>query len=196
MEVATLVTVLAPAVVKSKGVDKSHWATYSLWDTPNSFVPSGDVESILESIKSGGTLITLGKSSDFAIDKLRVPAHNVLKDLDEKEFYTPGSLLSIKLDNTHRLSYGMNETAVVRYTNKSPAFNLRPHIQESKAVGYFEENNPLKSGWLIGAEKLEGKTALAIIPVEKGNVIMFGFRPQSRGQTFGTFKLLFNAIYY
>jgi hypothetical protein len=152
------------------------------------------VESILEFVKSGGTLITLGKSSVFAIDKLRVPAKNVLQDINEKDFFVPGSLLEIKLDNSHPLSYGMNKNVIVRFTKNSPVFDLQPYILESKAIGYFDENNPLRSGWLIGAEKLAGKTALAVIPVEKGNVIMFGFNPQSRAQTFGTFKLLFNAL--
>ncbi len=152
------------------------------------------IETLTTFVKAGGTLITLGEASNFAIEKLRVPAVNVLKDIKEKEFYAPGSLLQIELDTTQPMAYGLPKQIAIRTTN-SPAFRLLLHIQESKAIGYYEEDNPLMSGWLIGPEKLAGRTALAEIPIEKGRVILFGFRVQSRAQTFGTFKLLFNAIH-
>jgi hypothetical protein len=152
------------------------------------------VKALIDFIKAGGTLITFGQASDFAIEKIRVPAVNVLKGLDGKEFYAPGSLLQIELDTTQPLAYGMPEKTAIRMTN-SPAFSLRLHIQESRAIGYYGEDNPLLSGWLKGPENLAGRTALAEILVEKGRVILFGFRVQSRAQTFGTFKLLFNAIH-
>jgi len=52
----------------------------------------------------------------------------------------------------------------------------------------------LLSGWALGAEKIAGKAALVEITIGKGKIILFGFRPQYRGQSLATFPLFFNAI--
>ncbi|MBA2336128.1 MAG: hypothetical protein H0V90_14485, partial [Blastocatellia bacterium] len=57
-----------------------------------------------------------------------------------------------------------------------------------------DPKNVLLSGWALGAEKIAGKAALIEVTMGKGKIVLFGFRPQYRGQSLATFPLLFNAI--
>lgn len=60
----------------------------------------------------------------------------------------------------------------------------------------YHEENILQSGWLIGEQYLSNKPAVLEFKIEKGKVIVLAFPAQHRTQTHGTFKFLFNAIYY
>ncbi len=145
-------------------------------------------------VENGGTLLTFSGASDFAIEKLRVPAVNVLKGVTSKEFFAPGSMFEVNLDVTNPLAYGMTEKAVV-YFASDPAFMLLPYVRESRVIASYGETNPLRSGLLIGEDRLTERTAMVEIPVGKGRIVMYGFRVQHRAQMQGTFKLFLNALY-
>lgn len=146
--------------------------------------------------KDGGYLITLGEACNFAIEDLGLRVTNVLKNIKNEEFFCPGSLLKIKVDNTNPIGYGMDEE-IVGYQNNSIAFATSvPFGQfDRSVVARYPTKDLLKSGFLLGEDYLYNRGAIVEVKQKKGHVILLGFKVQNRHQTFGTFKLLFNAIH-
>ncbi|GBD94741.1 zinc carboxypeptidase [bacterium BMS3Abin05] len=152
------------------------------------------IRALRRFLEKGGTALFFSKASDFAIEKLGVPAKNILKGKKTEKFYAPGTLLKLKLDPRSPLTTGMPSEAAVFFRN-DPVFRLSSAPFELKETGVFPQSDLLLSGWLKGENVLHGKVALADIPYKQGRVILYGFRVQHRSQMFGTFKLFFNALY-
>ena len=67
---------------------------------------------------------------------------------------------------------------------------------KAEIIVQFADNNLLMSGWAQGEDKyLKGKAAMVDVAHGDGNVVLFSFRPQFRGQPRGTYKLIFNAVF-
>jgi ribosomal protein S18 acetylase RimI-like enzyme len=76
----------------------------------------------------------------------------------------------------------------------SPAFETTVGFDGAVLASYQAEGSPLRSGYLLGEKYLNGKAAAVDVKLGDGHVVLLGFRPQWRGQPFGSFRVLFNAI--
>ncbi len=151
------------------------------------------IKALREFIEAGGTLITLNNASNFAIERLGVPVRNVLSGVSPRDFYCPGSILRTQLDDSSPLSFGLEKESIAWFED-SPVFEVTDPKRAQVIAHYPEDTTPLLSGWILGDKLIRGKAALVEAKVGKGRVVMFGFRPQYRGQSLATLPLLFNAI--
>jgi hypothetical protein len=154
------------------------------------------VSALKAFVEKGGTLVTLGGASNFAIERLGLRLRNVVANRSSKEFWCPGSTLRVKFDNTHPLAYGMPPEGLALYMSGSPVFEILPseYNERYKVIVRYADRDLLQSGWLLGEETLAKKAAMIVAQYEKGRVVLIGFRTQHRAQTHGTFKLLFNTL--
>ncbi len=154
------------------------------------------VKALKAFVEKGGTLVTLGGASNFAIDKLGVNVRNVVANRSSKEFWCPGSTLKVVFDKTNPLAYGMPSEGLALYMGGSPAFEITPseHNERYEVVVRYADRDLLQSGWLIGEATLAKKAGMVAAKQGNGRVVLIGFRTQHRAQTHGTFKLLFNTL--
>nr|MBA2621499.1 peptidase M14 [Acidobacteriota bacterium] len=144
--------------------------------------------------EAGGTLVFLNRACNFAIEQFNLPVRNVTKGLPRKDFFIPGSILRTELDTRNPIAKGMPQQSIAWFED-SPAFEVAADANVKVIAKYpTDAKNILLSGYALGAEKIAGKAALIEIKIGKGKIILFGFRPQYRGQSLATFPLLFNAI--
>jgi hypothetical protein len=102
------------------------------------------------------------------------------------------------------MAKGMPKESIA-WVEESPVFEILKTGNRSDQLQVPEANirviarypttrNALLSGWLLGGERLKGKAALVEVKLGQGRIILFGFRPQYRGQSMATYPLFFNAI--
>lgn len=168
------------------------------------FSADKSVPQIEEFIKNGGKVITVGSATDLAF-YLGVPVTDALVEmgangkevsLSGEKYYIPGSVLEMNVDNSQPINYGMGETSYIMF-NRSPVFRLGPDAANKgvKALAWFGEEEPLRSGWAWGQSYLKYGVTAFEAQIGKGKLYAFGPEITFRAQSHGTFKMLFNGLY-
>jgi hypothetical protein len=162
------------------------------------------IPQIRRFLEEGGTVITIGSSTNLA-GHLNLPIADYMverapngteRPLPQEKFYVPGSILRVTVDNTQPVTTGLPRNVDV-FFDDSPVFRLEPDAAARgvKPLAWFDNANPLRSGWAWGQNYLQGGTAMAQADVGTGKLYLFGPEVLFRGQPHGTFKLLFNGIF-
>jgi hypothetical protein len=151
-------------------------------------LPAASLKKFLE---DGRTILAIGDSTKLAYP-LGLPITDALANLTRRDFYVPGSILEARVDNTKPLAYGMPERANF-FFDSSPAFRANAG---TAVIAWYDSPEPLRSGWAWGQKALEKAAAVVEMSVGKGRLVLYGPEILFRSQPHGTFKLLFNGIYY
>jgi hypothetical protein len=171
--------------------------------TTGALTTSRSLPQLKQFVEGGGTLIAMGNAAWLARE-MGVPISSALVDgpgdgarpLRREQYYVPGSVLRISVDNTTPLGYGFERQVDVFFDN-SPVFRIAGQQSGSvNRVAWFAGKSPLRSGWAWGQQYLENGVAVADAKLGRGHVLLFGPDVTFRAQSHGTFKFLFNAIYY
>jgi zinc carboxypeptidase len=152
------------------------------------------VAALRQFVVDGGTLVALNEASRFAVQSLLLPVRNVLEGVPPEDFYAPGSIFRIDLDPDHPVARGV-AAQTVAWFEEGPAFDVLDSNVVRVIARYPEDPaRVLLSGWVLQPERVAGRAALLEVRQGSGRVILFGFRPQYRGQTVASFPLLFNSL--
>jgi hypothetical protein len=150
-------------------------------------------------LADGGAVVAIGSSTSVGY-AAGLPIANALvepgttKPLPPEKFYIPGAVLQLRVDTTSPLAYGLPEKLDVFFDN-NPVFRLKSGANVRK-VAWFDSDQPLRSGWAWGQRYLNGSVAVVEGTVGKGRLILCGPVVVFRAHPHGTFKFLFNAVYY
>jgi len=154
-------------------------------------VTEAGVKNLKEFVTNGGTLVCFDAACDLAIKQFNLPVRNVLEGVRSSDFYCPGSIIALDVDNKSPLASNLPTKLPAYFINSSAFATTGDGV---RVIARYAKENVLMSGWLLGEDKLRGQIALAEAPVGKGRVVLFAFRPQHRGQSWATLPLLWNVL--
>jgi hypothetical protein len=154
-----------------------------------------DLQAFEQFVRGGGTVVCFNSAYRFIVQQFKLPVKNAAEGLGAQDFFLRGSIVEVITDASHPVMAGMPGKAAV-FVDGSPVFEPLDGFKGKVLAKYADSGSPLLSGYLIGEKYLQGKAAALDVELDKGHVVLLGFRPQWRDQSFGTFRVVFNAALY
>ena len=165
------------------------------------------LSKLMRFVNDGGTIVSWGLSTNLFLgaqsipisekekEEFQLPVSDISDRLKSEGLYAPGSLLNIQLTKDHPLTLGMEKTAKV-FSRARPVFSTSiPYFDtDRRVIATYSDDKVLASGYAKNDELLKEKSAMVWAKKGKGNFVFYGFYPQFRASTTGTYKLLFNAL--
>jgi hypothetical protein len=146
-------------------------------------------------VRGGGTVVAWNQGTTSLISSLQLPVRNVVAGVTRQEYFTGVSVMRATVDTTHPVMAGMPADADI-VVSGSPVFTTLPGFEGAVLAKYPAQGSPLRSGFLHGEEKMRGMAAAVDVKRGNGHIVLIAFQPQWRGQPHGTFRVVFNSLFY
>ncbi|MDQ3513800.1 MAG: hypothetical protein M3462_09085, partial [Chloroflexota bacterium] len=145
--------------------------------------------------EDGGTVVSLGEAAGVVIEAFDLPVTNVAASLGKEVYAAPGALIGLDIDPAHPLAWGYPATGQAMVVGPVLLDLTREEGEGLTVAARYRRGDPVVAGWMRGARRLAGRPAVIEARSGARRVILIAFRPQFRGQTAGTYRWLFNALW-
>lgn len=203
--------------VSKDDVDDLDWSRYThvlLVDGQYDDVPEGWHEDLSEWVRSGGTLVTVDRAAQWAMDEVFGTTQESGEDREpeppastgERPAYADyeaeravelvsGAIFETELDLTHPLAFGYTDSSLPVFRTHTRIMNPSDNPYENVAL---YTDTPLLSGYasVENRQEISGTAAIRAERIGRGTWIRFADDPGFRGVWQGTQKLWANALFF
>lgn len=175
-----------------------------------SSVDATAVAALKRWVQAGGSLVTYGSASKWAIEQKLADGEKTGKDEeagdesrrafgDQRDIAAiervSGNILSADVDTSHPLAFGVPDRQLA--VNKENSVTLQPSANPFSTVVRIDAS-PRVNGYLSerNRARVAGSAWLLVSAQGKGNVVLFADDPAHRKYWHGTDRLLINAIFF
>jgi hypothetical protein len=196
-------------VLRTGSVAETDLSPYTVLVIPSTSAPAlarvlGETgaERMVQWVRDGGTLVTIGAATDFARTELKVIALRSWYETDDgkdaQRFDVPGAILRAEIDRGFWLAAGYDDGALPMLVDSDRLY-LAPEGAVSsrrRVVARYAADDPVISGhvWEESRARIPGTVAVYEERVGDGRVIAFAEDPNYRAYFRGANRLFLNAV--